>query len=252
MEEISPTLIIRHLQMLRNSILSAIVFVPLLFSGLVILTGCEKGYDSPVYHPVPDSVTDIDGYIYHTVKIGTQAWLVENLKTIHYRNGDPVNTSNGPSIWGTDKTGASCAYNNDESSVETYGRLYNWYAANDARNLCPSGWHIPAEPEWKMLMDYLGGELAAGGELKSTGSAYWYAPNTDATNNSGFTALPSGYRNDTGVFANRRFSAIFWSSTQLDSTHAWYRYLYANYGGMYKDNYHNKSHGFSIRCIMDN
>jgi len=235
----------------RKTILPTLI-VLLLFPGIQFLqSGCKKNDDTLVLNAVPDSVTDIDGNIYHTVKIGTQAWLAENLRTAHYRNGEAIPNVTVPSQWGMISYGAWSSYNNDEANAKRYGRLYNWFAVADSRNLCPVGWHIPSGEEWAALMDFLEGELAAGGKLKEQGIDHWLPPNTGATNSSGFTAIPAGYRNDQGVFANVMVSAIFWSSAQQDATHAWYHYLYYNYEGMYKDCYHDKTHGFSIRCIMD-
>ena len=236
----------------RKSSLSNLLILPLVLLILLVLPACKKNDYPPVNPAVPDSITDIDGNVYHTVKIGTQAWLAENLETTHYRNGEPIPDITDSVQWEAASSGGYCNYENLEINAGLYGRLYNWNAVNDSRCLCPAGWHIPTEDEWSTLMDHLGGELTAGGELKDTGTVNWFPPNTGATNSSGFAALPAGYRNDHGIFGNRTISAIFWTSTAYDARHAWYRYLYYNYNGMYKDHYHDKSHGFSVRCILDN
>jgi uncharacterized protein (TIGR02145 family) len=139
-----------------------------------------------------NTVTDIDGNIYHTVTIGTQVWMVENLKTTKYRNGDPIPNVTG-NAWAALTTGAYCWYNNDAATYKaTYGALYNWYAVADSRNIAPTGWHVPTDAEWTTLTTFLGGESVAGGKLKETGTNHWTSPNTGATNETGFTALPGG------------------------------------------------------------
>jgi len=174
----------------------------------------------------PDStgtVTDIDGNVYKTVKIGNQWWMAENLKVTRYRNGDPIPNITDNHTWVDLSTGAYCNYNNDISNVATYGRLYNWYAVDESRNIAPAGWHVPTDDEWKQLEIYLGMSPTEadethwrgtdeGGKLKETGTTHWYSPNTGATNESGFTALPGGYR-VSGGFSSLGFGAYFWSST---------------------------------------
>jgi uncharacterized protein (TIGR02145 family) len=196
-------------------------------------------------------VYDIDSNAYHTVTIGSQAWLVENLRTTRYRNGDPVSLVTDSAGWAATASGAYCNYWNLEANAAVYGRLYNGHAVSDPRNIAPAGWHVPTEEDWTTLTGFLGGELVAGGKLKESGFDHWAAPNTDATGQTGFTALPAGYRNEAGWFGNMHFSAVFWSSTPCDASHTWYRYMYYNYGGMYKDFYHDVQHGFSVRCIYD-
>ncbi len=201
--------------------------------------------------PPPHVVTDIDGNIYHTITVGDQFWLAENLRTTHYRNGDPLPNVTGPDDWAILKTGAYCAYLNLPENAAVYGYLYNGHAIHDNRNICPAGWHVPSGAEWETLIRFLGGELVAGGKLKEAGLGHWENPNTGADNCIGFTALPVGYRNESGVFGNQYISAIFWSSSGYNDDHQWYRYMYYNYEGIYRDFFHNKQHGFSVRCIYD-
>ena len=140
---------------------------------------------------VPETFTDIDGNVYHAVVIGTQTWMVENLKTTKYSNGDPI-----PTAVTSLTPGAYCMYNNDAVTYKAdYGALYNWYAVADSRNIAPAGWHVPTKTDWTTLTDYLGGESVASGKLKENGSSHWLTPNTGATNSSGFTALPGGFYN---------------------------------------------------------
>lgn len=214
------------------------------------ITGCRKT-DENYCPPPPLVVTDIDGNKYHTVAVGNQVWLAENLRVAHYRNGDPVLPVTSPEIWSSLTTGAYCSYLNLPENALVYGYLYNGYAILDDRNICPAGWHVPSEAEWFTLIRFLGGEMAAGGKLKEAGLGHWENPNTGAENGIGFTALPAGYRNDSGVFGNQKISAIFWSSSGYNTDHQWYHYLYYNYQGIYRDYFHNMQHGFSIRCIYD-
>ncbi len=160
-------------------------------------------------------VTDIDGNTYQTIKIGNQWWMAENLKVTHYRNGDAIPNVTDYTEWVYLTSGAYCAYDNDNSHVATYGRLYNWYAVSDSRNVAPSGWHVSTFEEWQTLEDYLGGSSVAGGKLKEAGTSHWASPNTGATNESGFSALPSGYRSHVyGHYSAMGFYCDFWTSTE--------------------------------------
>ncbi len=202
--------------------------------------------------PDPDcgTVTDIDGNVYQTVTIGEQVWMMENLKVTHYRNGDPIPNVTDNGAWGGLSTGAYCNYDNDEHKVATYGRLYNWYAVDDSRNIAPDGWHIPSDDEMQTLADYLGGYDVAGGKLKEIGTTHWLSPNTGATNESGFTALPSGSRYLNGSFHNIGYGTYFWSSIESNSEYAWSRSLYHYLSEFYRNDI-NKHAGYSVRCVRD-
>ncbi len=197
-------------------------------------------------------VTDIDGNTYNTVTIGTQVWMVENLKTTHYRNGDAIPNITDTVKWSDTLVGAYCNFFNIPSYADTYGRLYNWYAVDDSRGLAPTGWHIPTEAELKILTDYLGGESVAGGKLKETGITHWDSPNKGATNQFGFTALPGGQRDSNGYFFFDEvgYFGIWWSSTVVDQYTA--RNLTMNYSEesaiIGAD---MKGDGWSVRCISD-
>jgi uncharacterized protein (TIGR02145 family) len=161
---------------------------------------------------------DNDGNNYRTVKIGTQVWMAENLKTTKYRNGDPIpNVTDGPAWWNL-PTGAYCNSDNDVNLWTTYGRLYNWYAVNDSRNIAPAGWHVPTDYEWSKLIAYLGS--LPGDKLREEGTEHWLSPNTDATNETGFTALPGGYRDNTGTFISIGSNGYWWSSTEQGADQA--------------------------------
>jgi|AP95_1055475.scaffolds.fasta_scaffold01111_5 uncharacterized protein (TIGR02145 family) len=209
--------------------------------------------DGSCYHGV---VTDVDGNEYQAVQIGDQLWMKENLKVTHYRNGDniPNITNNGE--WGGDTTGAYGDYNNNPLNSGIYGRLYNWYAVVDERAIAPDGWHVPTNDEWETLIDFLGGQSIAGGQLKSTGTTdeetgLWKAPNEGATNESGFTGLPGGYRdNDTGGYEDVSVTGSFWTSTELHSSASYQWSLYHDWEGANGSAWHN-THGYSVRCVMN-
>jgi len=214
--------------------------------------------------PPPDcgTVTDIDGNIYQTVTIGTQVWMVENLKVTHYRNGDAIPNETDNTTWAGLSTGAYCNYNNDEGYVGTYGRLYNGFAVLDGRNIAPAGWHVPTDAEWKQLEMYLGMSQTEadassrwrgtdeGGKIKEAGTTHWNSPNTGATNESGFTALPGGYRTVIGGYTSMVSSAYFWSSTEPTSGMAWNRYVNLANAGIHRS-YLSEIGGFSVRCVKD-
>jgi uncharacterized protein (TIGR02145 family) len=197
------------------------------------------------------TVTDIDGNVYRTVKIGEQWWLAENLKVTHYRNGDAIPNVTDGTEWSGLTTGVYCNYDNNESFVSTYGRLYNWHAVNDSRNIAPAGWHVSRDEEWQSLVDYLGGDAVAGGKMKEAGYSHWQSPNTGATNESGFSALPGGYRDLDGYFNEMGYSAVFWSSTEDRPSIAWFRSLYYLHSGVYRSGNYKRS-GFSVRLVRDN
>lgn len=179
--------------------------------------------------PVYGTVTDVDGNSYITIKIGTQTWMMENLKTTRYSDGTPIPNVTDDAAWAALTTGAYCNYDNNEANVATYGRLYNWYAATDAHNLAPAGWRVPTKSDWDLLETYLGGTVTngntpvIGSKLKETGTVNWLDPNL-ANNISGFTALPGGQRLSFGGFRIINSTGAFWSST-LISDWAYFRYL---------------------------
>lgn len=194
--------------------------------------------------------TDPDGNLYSVVQIGTQIWMAENLKSVKYRNSDPIDKVTDDVQWRALTTGAYCNYNNNVNYAGIYGRLYNWYAVNDSRNIAPMGWHIPTDAEWTILTNYLGGIAVAGGKLKETGIDHWKSPNIGATNESGFTALAGGMRDGNAWFDDFGLYGHWWSSTQGDANNAWGRGIYYNYGDIGSSSF-GKSLGYSIRCIKD-
>jgi uncharacterized protein (TIGR02145 family) len=202
-----------------------------------------------------NTVTDIDGNVYQTVTIGTQVWMAENLRVTHYRNGNAIPFVPDSATWNYTLTyGAYCEYNNDINNVTTYGRLYNYYAANDSRGIAPAGWHIPSWAEWNTLSDWLNGDAVAGGKEKEAGYAHWMSPNTDATNSSSFTALPGGVRNNLTPgwgYHEMGATANFWTSTVDAGTLMHTITLY--YTSAYQGNVlgYNMAFGLSIRCVKN-
>jgi len=209
--------------------------------------------DQKQIHPVSTTgtVKDKEGNIYKTVTLGKQIWMAENLRTTKYRNGDPIPNVTVNSNWAALTTGGLCWYNNDAAANHaTYGVLYNWYAVNDPRKIAPSGWHVPSDEEWTVLTNFLAGKSYAGGKLKGTSTSHWSDPNSGATNSSGFTALPGGYRNKDGVFKNLSFCGSWWATTEYTKSVAWYRYVDYGTSTIYNVSTY-KTSGFSIRCIKD-
>jgi len=164
--------------------------------------------NAPLSECLSCTVTDIDGNCYRTVTIGTQVWMAENLKVTHDCNGEAIPNVTDGATWAGLTAGAYCEYNNDVNNVATYGRLNNWYAVADSRNISPAGWHVASDAEWQTLSIFLGGDAIAGGKMKETGTTHWYSPNTGATNESGFSALPGGYRaSGNGPYENMGYYA---------------------------------------------
>lgn len=193
-----------------------------------------------------------------TVTIGTQVWMLRNLNVDHYRNGDPIREITVPLEWANIiELGAWCYYNNDSVNDSIYGKLYNWQAVNDSRGIAPKGWHIPSDEEWTVLVNYLGGDSVAGGKLKKVGTTYWLSPNIGATNESGFSALPCGWRTAYGDFDGIGFYCGWWSSTVFDITSPWYsktawsRFLGYRGANLTRRNDYRLGYGFSVRCVKD-
>jgi len=205
--------------------------------------------DQLILKTMTGTVTDIDGNIYQTVTIDNRIWMAENLKTTHYQNGSEIMNVADDNTWDNLSTGARCTnpYINNYSGI--YGLLYNWFAVSDNRNVCPAGWHVPSDDEWTSLITYLGGGNFAGGKLKEAGTGHWIFPNTDATNESGFTALPDGARGPYG-FSSALDWGFWWSASEYDATTAWHIILFT-YDATVNKPANNKKNGFSVRCIKN-
>jgi uncharacterized protein (TIGR02145 family) len=199
----------------------------------------------------PGAGVTFDGYTYASIVLGNgQEWMAENLRTTTYRNGDPIPNVTDPNQWSALTIGAWAHCDNNSQYENPYGKLYNWYAVGDPRNVCPTGWHVPTDAEYTLLTDYLGGEPVAGGKMKSTGTQYWQSPNTDATNESGFSGLPGGIRLNGGIFDSIGNYGCWWSSTESNTSSAWLRYLDYTIGYVPRYNSDKKA-GFSVRCLRD-
>lgn len=226
-----------------------------------------KSYAGPHIHiksmiPVGNELVDFnfipcldgDGNHYPVTTIGAQVWMAENLKTTSYQNGDPIPNITEGSAWINLTTGGYCAYGNSNSTATDYGYLYNWFAVDDTRDLCPAGWHIPQDSQWSVLTDHLGGQSVAGGKLKETGTYHWESPNTGATNLNGFSAIGGGYRwHNSDAFSSINALGYWWSSTEggtnATST-AWIRRMHDHNIAVDRINY-DKRYGFSVRCLKD-
>ncbi|MCX6232104.1 MAG: fibrobacter succinogenes major paralogous domain-containing protein [Bacteroidetes bacterium] len=191
-----------------------------------------------------DSTKDIDGNVYKTIKIGTQTWMAENLKTTKYNDSTSIPEITNNATWNALTTGAYCWSNNDIKFKPIFGALYNWYTVNTGK-LCPIGWHVSSETEWETLISFLGGDSLAGGKLKETGFSHWNSPNTGANNETGFTALPGGDRGIYGYFGSSGRWGEWWTSVSKiywmwnDESRVF------RYGGVFYTD------GYSVRCVKD-
>jgi uncharacterized protein (TIGR02145 family) len=178
-----------------------------------LLSACEAGCGSVV-----NQVVDADGNDYLTRAIGNKTWMLSNLKTRKYANGDLIPNLSNAGEWYNATSGGYVDYDNDPSNVNDYGRLYNWFVVTDPRNVCPSGWHVATLADWNDLIATLGGEAVAGGKLKTTD--LWNLPNVGATNEREFNGVPSGFRFDLGYFSGLGTTAFFWTASQTDDFNA--------------------------------
>ncbi len=195
---------------------------------------------------------DIEDNIYKTVIIGNQTWMAENLKTTKYNDGSLIPIYTSSSEWMNIQTPGYCWYNNDMSeNIEGYGTLYNWYAVNTG-NLCPTGFHVPTNTDWNTLITYLGGTTVAGGKLKETGISHWISPNSDATNESGFFAIPAGYRSfRDGAFFGKGENCTFWSSTSDTSVGGGSVAVTSYNPNVILVVTNDKRYGESVRCVKN-
>lgn len=223
---------------------------------------------APYFGDCGDPVS-YQGYDYATVLIGEQCWFAENLRSENYENGDAISSNLSDSEWQNTTSGAVAVYGEGSStcnnfspdgdaceeawSLNEYGLLYNWYAVDDSRGLCPSGWHVPTDGEWTVMIDFLGGGNT-GGQLKTT---YGWNGGGNGTNSSGFSGLPGGFRysystnyHDAGDFHNAGSSGRWWSSSSYSSSYAYSRYLYYSNESIYHGSFY-LGDGFSVRCVRD-
>lgn len=211
---------------------------------VLFITSCKKEKTTVVeLRPV-----DADGNVYDTVRIGTQLWMKENLRTTKYNDGTTIPTNLTNADWQSNTTGACALYNNDTSYNRIYGKLYNWYAVNTGK-LAPKGWHIPTEAEWRTLVDFISDSSNASDKMKSTN--LWAAwPGITNTNSSGFTGLPAGFKTTMGDYINLTASTGYWSSTEKPFNYVFSLGLAYSYSNVdYYIGY--KANGLSVRCIKD-
>lgn len=227
-------------------------------------SGCGKDdKNDPGLTDIVDNI-DIDGNVYTTITIGTQVWMVENLKTTKYRNGDPILNESGNSAWASSTKGAQCNYNNNEANGNKYGKLYNWHAVNDSRKLAPAGWHIPSDAEWNTLSNYLAANPGASGSVTKAlaaktdwaTSAEVGAVGNDLTKNnaSGFTGLPGGIRGldgPSGVFGWLGTDGWWWSASSIEASFASARGMKNTAKGTLENGGFFKTDGLAVRCIKD-
>jgi uncharacterized protein (TIGR02145 family) len=225
-----------------NFLLFLLVFV---LTGNIAQAQCQKS-DS--------TVIDFDGNIYKTVCIGQQVWMAENLRTTHYRNGDPILTTITDTMDYRSEAEPKYqfVYNGEEQNAIIYGRLYTWYAVVDKRNICPEGWHIPTIEEFKELDKTLGGKASAIGKLKATGTTFWNAPNADATNESGFGGLPAGWKAAKGKYGGLGKYGHWWASNMQTQEYAFRMFLSFN-DACYKNHLgaSDPQNAWSVRCVKD-
>jgi len=242
----------------------------LLILALIALTtvfyGCKKNSNNQ--DPQTENVTDIDGNLYHAVKINNQIWMVENLKTTKLNDGTPIPNVTDGNTWRSLTTPGFCYYDNNAGLGTTYGALYNWFAVGTGK-LAPKGWHVATKNELEALASSLGGNVVVGGKLKEAGTAHWNEPNTGATNETGFTAYGGGYRQifHTGPppgtyyiwYSGLASDGYWWTSTSYQGTYAM-QYIYFCLFHDEADleifeaedgSYCSLQHGFSVRCVKD-
>lgn len=196
-------------------------------------------------------VTDVDGNAYSTVTIGSQCWLGENLKVTRYRDGSPITEVTDGLAWKNLTTEAMCSYNNESANDATYGKLYNWFAVNDPRGICPEGWRVPHDNDFRYLTEYLDpDDEYAGGRLKEEGTEHWLAPNEGANNSSGFTGLPGGMRFREGQFEHLGLRGLFWSTREDGNFEAYFMTLTYDTPVAHRTRIFKQS-GFSCRCIKE-
>lgn len=234
-----------------------------IFITLLSLISCEPN-EEPVQEKETGTVTDVEGNIYKTIKIGDQWWMAENLKVKKFRNGSGLQSLAADADWINVTAGGFCTYENDPDNFQSYGLLYNWYSVADTANLAPEGWHIPSDEEWKILEMHLGMDPVAadragwrgsdeGDKLKVKENSGWSPfANVWATNESGFTALGASCRLPNGGFGQPglKSTGFWWTISEVAGNEVWYRYLDYKNSNIFRA-HDSKRYGFSVRCIKD-
>jgi uncharacterized protein (TIGR02145 family) len=200
------------------------------------------------------TLTDVEGKSYKTIPVGIQVWMAENLRTSKYNDGSAIPLIVNSAEWTNIQTPAYCWFDNNDSLYENiYGAYYNWFTMSNGK-LCPAGWHVPSDNEWQLLVDYLGGSSVAGSKVKEAGTNNWVLPNNDATNSSGFTALPAGMRGSLdGTFSGVGNYGGWWSATETNISPlgaAFSRWIHGDTTVVARSEIFKKD-GFSVRCVKN-
>ncbi len=237
--------------------------IPGLFFSLMLLSNTCFAQTKKNDNRVEGVVVDIDSNVYKTIKIGNQIWMAENLRVAHYRNGIPIPLIADSVQWSYADAPAYCYYQMDTASEKIYGKLYNWYTLSDRNLICPTGWHVPTDSDWKKLEKYLGMPAAeidefeergvaaeVGTQLKIEGGFWVDSTSSNNTTKSGFNALPGGYRTELGIYNAKGTVAMWWAFTSYTGNFAWSRTIYADNSGVDGVNI-DKRNGLSVRCIKD-
>jgi uncharacterized protein (TIGR02145 family) len=242
---------------LKTNLIQSILIIGM----LSLLLNCSKEENdtgnniaAPIFNSslTYGTLTDQEGNTYKTITIGSQIWMAENLRTTKFNDGTPIPLVTDRTAWSKLWTPAYSWCDNDQAKYEkNYGAIYNWHTVNTGK-LSPTGWHVPSAEEWNVLINYLGGDAYAGNKLKEVDTTHWGEYNKYATNSSGFTALPAGFRDDNGSFYNINYEGTWWSSSKhaTDTLDAYYYMMNSVYSGVNKISRFKKG-GHSVRCIKD-
>ncbi len=215
----------------------------LLIISLFSILGCKPGS--------LEIIKDIDGNCYRTLQIGSQVWMIDNLKVSRYRNGDSIPFIINDSLWAGTFSGATTVYMNNYELIKEFGLLYNWYAVSDARNIAPEGWRIPTKDDWEILIGYLGGYNLAGKALKNGAETFWLHKFSDTISNCGFSLMPGGYRNGlNGNFHTMASNGYYWSANESFEFFSWTKRVYSGFANPYREPV-NRNFGLSVRCIKE-
>ena len=241
---------------MQINIISKINKLFIILSALLAF-GCMKEEGNPK-KPEPKSfdygsVTDIEGNVYKTIKIGNQEWMAENLRATKYRNGNPILNITADTAWQSATYGAYCNYDNDTYPASIYGKLYNFYTVSDVRNICPLGWHIPTIAEWNELFTYVVNNSDDGyaSALMEENNWHWYKPSIIGTNDYGFTALPGGFRSNFGYFLDVRKASYWWASDHIPNNYSCYVVYFTIDNEQPQEEAASFNNGYSIRCVKD-
>ncbi|ABL65608.1 hypothetical protein Cpha266_1586 [Chlorobium phaeobacteroides DSM 266] len=248
---------LRHKRLIMPGLLKTalLLFLTVLITGCSALNNTDQHAEYQIYgksngdYDGSTGKMDYQGYTYKVVRIGALWWMAENLRCTKYNDGSAIQEVTDNSAWKSSSIGALCDYGNNPANGNVYGKLYNWHSVKTGK-LHPPGWHIPGDKEWTALTDHLKGISVAGGKLKETGIEHWEAMNVGATNESGFTALGGGNRNETGAFDFIRKYSYFWSASEKDDNSAWARKL-GYYGTEVLRYNYSRNCGFSVRCVRN-